>query len=199
METELNFKDFGENLQQDLDIMTFDEIVKKYKTTKKQMKEWIKEYNLEVKYLYRTPYTNGLIPAKSYLTKYFKNKEKQKQYNSLQDESNIQNYLDTLNRCLKECEFEIGSCLCSYDSAASKLQEQTKRLANFKFLINLLEKVGKNNYFCYICEERYGIRPDNKQFDVSLVSENILYAYISQKYGMSKMLQVKHILDGGNI
>ena len=33
---QLDFKDFGQNIQQDLDAMTFDGVVK---TTKKQMKE----------------------------------------------------------------------------------------------------------------------------------------------------------------
>ena len=192
---QLDFKDFAQNLQQDLDAMTFDEVVQKYKTTKKQMKEWIKEYNLEIKYEYRTPVTQQLIPVTAYINKYFKNKKQREKYNSLYTQEDIQHQIDWIKRLYKDEEYAIGNICGQLQSLNDSLKQQVERFLFSKQQIDLLEKYGTTDYITCVVEEKFGTRPTVDDFNEDTITDNMIYAYIEAKYGLVKMLQVQQILE----
>lgn len=192
---QLDFKDFAQNLQQDLDAMTFDEVVQKYKTTKKQMKEWIKEYNLEIKYEYRTPVTQQLIPVTAYINKYFKNKKQREEYNSLYTQEDIQHQIDWIKGLYKDEEYAIGNICGQLQSLNNSLKHQVERFLFSRQQIELLEKYGTSDYMTYVAEEKFGTRPTIDDFDELNITDNMIYAYIEARYGFVKMLQVQQILE----
>ena len=192
---QLEFKDFGQNIQQDLDVMTFDEVVKKYKTTKKQMKEWIKEYNLEIKYEYRTPITQQLIPVTAYINKYFKNKKQREKYNSLYTQEDIQHQIDWIKGLYKDEEYAIGNICGQLQSLNNSLKDQVERFLFSRQQIELLEKYGTTDYMTYVVEEKFGTRPTMEDFNQTVITDSMIYAYIEAKYGLDKMLCVQQILE----
>ena len=192
---DLDFKDFAQNLQYDLDNATFDEVVKKYKTTKKQMKEWIKFYKLEIKYEYRTPVTQQLIPITSHIHKYFKNKKQREKYNSLYTKEDIQHQIDWIKDLYKEEEYAIGGLCGHIQTINQQLKQKTERFLFSRQQIDLLEKYGTTDYVTCVAEEKFGTRPTMEDFDQTVITDGMIYAYIEAKYGLDKMLFVQQILE----
>lgn len=195
---DLDYKDFGENLQQDLDKMTFDEVVKKYKTTKKQMKQWIKEYNLQIKYEYRTPVTQQLIPVSSYLNKLFKNKHQKEKCNSMYSKEEIQHQIDWIKNLYKAEEYTLGALSAQLQTTQEQIKQHMERFLFSQLQVQLLEKYGETGYLTYLAEEQCGTRPTVEDFNETYITEDMLYGYIATKYGLSKMLYIKQILEDKN-
>lgn len=185
-------------IEEDLNNMTLKEVAKKNKLTLTKLKQIIKENNLEIKYLFRTKYSNQLISAKDPFSKVLEDKRKLKKYNSYQDDTFVQRELQFCQEHIwKDNEYELGALLYEYEKIRQRLNKSIKSVQRNNWKKQLLENYD-GDYVNFCLEERYG-KPLKEVDDIeAILTPQILMSFIYNAYGIQKGLMVQQILGAEN-
>lgn len=191
-------KQFPEWLQQDLNTMTYDEVMEKWHTTKRELNSWIRKYGLEVKYNRRTRYTKTLVPADSEWDKY--TGKKLENYNKFHTKANPKTYYDgqieAYSESKKECEINLGCNLAKMFQLEKRNRHIEQSIAEYNHMINLLKKCQKNKDYVGFLEECDLYKVPTEKVNVEeILSDDVILGYISQKYGLETGLKVKSVLN----
>ena len=199
---EQDYKDYSEYLQALLDNNTFNEVLKMYpQETKTSLKKMFREYGVEIKYEYRTPISNTLIPKDSPLNKYFKSGELAREYNELHEVCNetkwIETELKTRTDIKQAHERQLGLILAELTEIQKSVNKQIDHITYQKFIIDVISKLGNENYIGIIAEEQFGKYEVPEFFTENLLTDEVLLGYIQGKYGEQTAIQVAQILRKG--
>lgn len=189
---------YEENVQYDLYHNTKEEVRQKYNLTTKEFNKLIKENSLEVPYEYRTPISNTLLPIESELNKYFKNGKRAKNYNKLHELCNERKWIEsetkTRNETKEEHEAQLGFLLAQLEGINTQINQQLKHISYQKFIIDVINKLGNEDYIGIIAEEQYGKYDVPEHFSNNLLTDTVIFSYLNQKYGILKASEVFEIL-----
>lgn len=187
------YKDYYEKL---FSNHTLNEIKEITKQSKKELMKIHEDYNIESPMYVNRTYSGGLVPVNSQLGKYDTPKKRGK-YNDYFDwEGNKED--EYLQQMVTTLSSNLGSELAICSQNLNKFAKTQQQLKTYKLLLDAYEDAKKkDDWLCYIEEERYGNRPEiDNIFDKELFSEEVMYAFIAQKYGLEKALVIQHILKG---
>lgn len=174
-------------LEKALDIMTLSEIKKKYNIPKTKIDKLIKEYNLEVKYCGRTPYTNQLLPVSDkVIAKYSDKKKRQKTNEMMLSDMEERNWpqreIESRLEDIKNYDYRIGVLLSDINNIQKEINDLVRYKINQQFMISIGRKTIETKDYCgYVEEERYGKRPEITKFDTSLITDKMVLGYLSKR------------------
>ena len=169
--------------------------------TKSEFKSLLKEHGLKVLYEYRTPISNTLIPVDSELNKYFKSGKRAKSYNKIHKQCNDTNWIETetktRNEIKREHEQQLGYILAELSILNESINKQLKHISYQKFIIDVINKLGNEDYIGIIAEEQYGKYDVPEHFTENLLTDEMIVSFVGNKYGLEKATQISEILRKG--
>lgn len=188
-------------LKELVDNYTLDEIMEMFPLMKKSdVKKILKEEGAEVKYLYRTPISKALIPMDSQLNKYFKNGKRAREYNEFHEVCNdnwIETETKTRTEIKKEHEQQLGCLLAELSIINESINKQLKHISYQKFIIDVINKLGNEDYIGIIAEEQYGKYDVPETITKDLLTDEMIVSFVGARYGIEKATAVAQILRKG--
>lgn len=188
------------NLKHDIENHTLDELKEMYKLPKTKINKMLEEQDLEIKYCGRTPYTNQLIPVSDELLVKYSNKRKRDKTNEIMmsdmDERNWpQKEVDRRLEDIKGYDFQLGTLLMKVNELQKQINEVVKYKVNDQFMVSICKKTIETKDYCgYVEEERYGKRPEITKFDMSLINDDMVLGYLSQKLSPVSLMYLSKAL-----
>lgn len=189
------------NLKKDIKNYTLDELKDLYKIPKTKIQKMLEEQGLKIKYIGRTPYTKQLIPIEDTIIKKYQIKKTREKTNStmLQDmeERNWpQCEIESRQKDLDNMDFKIGQLCYSLSETQKELNNIFRSKVNQQFMINMAKKVLETNDWCgFIEEERWGKRPDINKLDVSMLTDQMVLGYLTQKLNPVLLTEIAKALE----
>ena len=188
------------NLKHDIENHTLDELKEMYKLPKTKINKMLEEQGLEIKYCGRTPYTNQLIPVSDEVLVKYSNKRKRDKTNEIMmsdmDERNWpQKEVDRRLEDIKGYDFQLGTLLMKVNELQKQINEVVKYKVNDQFMVSICKKTIETKDYCgYVEEERYGKRPEITKFDMSLINDDMVLGYLSQKLSPVSLMYLSKAL-----
>jgi len=190
-----------ETLTKLLEKQTGEEVRTSLFLTKSEFKSLLKEHGVNVLYEYRTPISNTLIPTDSELNKYFKSGKRAKSYNKLHELCNERKWIEsetkTRNEIKEEHEAQLGFLLAKLEDINTQINKQLKHISYQKFIIDVINKLGNEDYIGIIAEEQYGKYDVPEHFSENLLTDEMIVSFVGHKYGLEKAAQISEILRKG--
>ncbi len=187
------YKDYYEKL---FSKYTLNEIKEITKQSKKELMKIHEDYKIKSPMYVNRTYSGGLVPINSQLGKYDTPKKRGK-YNDYFD-WNANKEDQILQKRINELGSELGAQLAICSQKFNILLKTQQELKTYKLLLEAYKDAEKkNDWLSFIEEERHGIRPEIENiFDKEIFSDSMMYAYITQKYGLQKALTIQELLQG---
>lgn len=188
------------NLKHDIENHTLDELKEMYKLPKTKIKKMLEEQGLEIKYCGRTPYTNQLIPVSDEVVAKYSNKKKRDKTNEIMmsdmDERNWpQCEIDRRYKDIEHYDHRIGVLLYKINQKQKDINDLVQHKVNQQFMISIGKKTIETKDYCaYVEEERYGKRPEITKFDMSLINDDMVLGYLSQKLSPVSLMYLSKAL-----
>ena len=195
--TNIPDKEILEEFENTFKTNTVAEIADKYETSTSDVLAMHEAWGIQAPINVARTYSGGLIPKASQFAKYQTPKQRAK-YNKVFDwDTNKEQEFRTKN--ITELEYALGSQLATCTIAFDRLAEIQKDLKFQKGLQQAYEHAKeKDDWLSYIEEERYGVRPVKEdKFSTEIFSDNVMYSYIADRYGISKLYAVQELLKKG--
>ena len=176
---------------------TIAEIADKYETSTSDVLAMHEAWGIQAPINIARTYSGGLIPNASQFAKYQTPKQRAKYNKGFDWDANKEYEFRTKH--ITELEYALGSQLATCTVAFDKLAEIQKDLKFQKGLQQAYEHAKeKDDWLSYVEEERYGIRPVKEdKFSTEIFSDNVMYSYIAERYGISKLYAVQKLLEEG--
>ena len=193
-----------ENLKENLETHTLDELKEIYKLPKTKLLKEIQSQGLSVLYERRTPLTNVLIPiSDERLNKYGNNRTRQRTNQLMCEDFQQRNWPDCeLKRCQdysKDKDYELGSLYYKQVQLCNEINKVLKDKANNDFHIKLLNKIKEDKDYCSFIEESYyGKRPDVEN-TIPQLTDEIVLGYLSNKMNILSLMEIKKILKNKEV
>ena len=189
------YKDYYEKL---FSKYTLNEIKEITKQSKKELMKIHEDYKIKSPMYVNRTYSGGLVPINSQLGKYDTPKKRGKYNDNFDWEDNIED--QRLQELIDELSGRLGYTLAVASESVDNVATQQQILKTYKLLLEAYKDAEKkNDWLCYIEEERYGIRPEKEDgFDKNLLNDFMVIQYIAQKYGLQKALAIQELLQGEN-
>ena len=192
-----------ENLKENLETHTLDELKEIYKLPKTKLLKEIESQSLSVLYERRTPLTHALIPVSDKrLNKYGNNSKRQKVNQMMCEDFEQRNWPDCeIKRCeedQKEKDYKLGYLFSKQAELYKELNKILKSKTNIDFYVSLLKKIKQDKDYCaFIEEEAYGNRPQVETSTPPLTDEMIL-GYLSNRLSPLLLMQLTQLLGETN-
>ena len=192
-----------ENLKENLETHTLDELKEIYKLPKTKLLKEIESQSLSVLYERRTPLTHALIPVSDKrLNKYGNNSKRQKVNQMMCEDFEQRNWPDCeIKRCeedQKEKDYKLGYLFSKQAELYKEINKILKSKTNIDFYVSLLKKIKQDKDYCaFIEEESYGNRPQVETSTPSLTDEMIL-GYLSNRLNPLLLMQLTQLLGETN-
>lgn len=185
---------FLDEIQSDLNSMTLNEVAQKHQLSISKLNKIIKENNLLIKYKFRTKFSRQLIPIEDKLTQILSSKRRFNKYNANIDISFSQREAEFRTKLLKEDEWRLGCLLAKQENIIEKLNSLTAGIIEQKRYIQLLSNFD-GDYVNFLAECKYGKSSESSCEIQSLLSDSIVIAYLSEKYGPAKAAFINSFLE----
>ena len=192
-----------ENLKENLETHTLDELKEIYKLPKTKLLKEIESQSLSVLYERRTPLTHALIPVSDKrLNKYGNNSKRQKVNQMMCEDFEQRNWPDCeIKRCeedQKEKDYKLGYLFSKQAELYKQINKILKSKTNIDFYVSLLKKIKQDKDYCaFIEEESYGSRPQVETSTPPLTDEIIL-GYLSNRLNPILLMQLTQLLGETN-
>ena len=192
-----------ENLKENLETHTLDELKEIYKLPKTKLLKEIESQSLSVLYERRTPLTHALIPVSDKrLNKYGNNSKRQKVNQMMCEDFEQRNWPDCeIKRCeedQKEKDYKLGYLFSKQADLYKEINKILKSKTNIDFYVSLLKKIKQDKDYCaFIEEEFYGNRPQVETSTPPLTDEMIL-GYLSNRLNPILLMQLTQLLGETN-
>lgn len=192
-----------ENLKENLETHTLDELKEIYKLPKTKLLKEIESQSLSVLYERRTPLTHALIPVSDKrLNKYGNNSKRQKVNEMMCEDFEQRNWPDCeIKRCeedQKEKDYKLGYLFSKQAELYKEINKILKSKTNIDFYVSLLKKIKQDKDYCaFIEEESYGNRPQVETSTPPLTDEMIL-GYLSNRLNPLLLMQLTQLLGETN-
>lgn len=190
----------SKTVQELLNDFTYDEVKEKLNLSSRALNKIIKENNLEIKYKRRTRYTHTLVPLDSIYAKFDDKKAEKynKDHKELSGDNWYNNLFEIYGKQKEDAEFNLGICICKQAKIEQEKINYKKTIDYYTQYFKILKEAEKtHDYIGFVEEEALYKVPDVKS-DKEYLSDNFIYGYIEQKYGLFKVLAVKQILEDKN-
>ena len=192
-----------ENLKENLETHTLDELKEIYKLPKTKLLKEIESQSLSVLYERRTPLTHALIPVSDKrLNKYGNNSKRQKVNQMMCEDFEQRNWPDCeIKRCeedQKEKDYKLGYLFSKQAELYKEINKILKSKTNIDFYVSLLKKIKQDKDYCaFIEEESYGNRLEVETSTPPLTDEMIL-GYLSNRLNPILLMQLTQLLGETN-
>lgn len=185
------YKDYYEKLFSKYTLKEIKEITKQ---SKKELMKIHEDYKIKSPMYVNRTYSGGLVPINSQLGKYDTPKKRGK-YNDYFD-WNANKEDQILQIRINELSSELGAQLAICSQNCDILLKTQQELKTYKLLLEAYKDAEKkNDWLCYIEEERHGIRPEKEDgFDKKLLNDFMVIQYVAQKHGLYKAQEISRIL-----
>lgn len=176
---------------------TVTEIAEKYEISESKVLAVHEAWGIKAPINIARTYSGGLIPNASQFAKYQTPKQRAKYNKNFDWDANEES--EFRNKYITELEYALGSQLATCTLAFDKLAEIQKDLKFQKGMQKAYDHAKeKDDWLSYIEEERYGVRPEKENtFSKEIFSDNVMYSYIADRYGISKLYAVQELLEKG--
>ena len=189
----------NDTLKVDIETHTLEELKELYKLPKTKINKLLQDNNLTVKYIGRTPYTNGLIPLTTLLAKYQKKDQRQKTNEIMYDTMDYDKEIEVRKNIIKDFDYKLGYLLSQLNDTYAKVDNCLKGKNEQEFMVDVLNWSKETKDWCgFVEEERYGIRPEVKELkelNQNILSDEMVLGYLSTKISPNELLKVKEALD----
>lgn len=190
------------NLKEDLEKHTLEELKQMYKLPKTKINKMIEEQGLKIKYIGRTPYTNQLIPIDDKRLAKYQNKKKRQQTNEemtedMKERNWPQREIDSRQKDIDEYDYKLGYLLYKINELQKQVNDIVKDKIHQSFMITICKKTLETKDWCgHFEEEAYGKRPEITKFDMSLITDEMVLGYLSNRLNPATISQLREILKG---
>lgn len=145
----------------------------------------------------KTPYTGGIIPIKDKaLEKYADSKIRKKTIDEMKPLLENSTELEIYEKQLKEIDCKLGYLLCKISETSKQVNKLLKDRSEAMFMVDLSKRVKiEKDWVAKVEEIRYGIRPEYDEFKASMLNDDMIIGYLSNKLDCFTVATIKNIIE----